>query len=182
MNNIASAKTIRNDLANNTATIRPTPGIYRWWFKVSTAKNIIKVLNNRYDISQLLHKNIEGADYVAMYFGEAGGKGLLRRIGDHVSQHHTKALADNGGLSTLRQTLCAVGGYDMSDPAGETYVNKVIDECWWEWEYTQNAQAAKEMETTELSTNCYPLNIKENKLADDVATNILRRLRKDHKK
>ena len=178
MNNIASVKAIRQ----NFTIIQALPGIYRWWFPFNKATEIVQKLGDRYDISKLLHKDIEGSDYVALYFGEAGEKGLLRRVRDHLTQTHKPSLAKHGGLSTLRQTLCAIEGIDMSKKDGETRVNAIMDECWWEWDYTNNAQAAKTLESKELSTNCYPLNIQENKLADKIATARLKELRKIHKK
>lgn len=178
MNNIASVKTIRQ----NITIIQAHPGIYRWWFPVNKAKKIIWKLGGRYDIDELLHKHIDGNDYVALYFGEAGGKGLLRRIEDHLTQTHTPSLVRHGGLSILRQTLCAIEGLDMSSKEGEDRVNAIMNECWLEWDYTNDAQEAKTLESKELSTNCYPLNIQKNTLADNIATARLKELRKTHKK
>lgn len=184
MSYIDSIKNIRKNIGNKTSQIQAKPGVYRWWFKSSIAKTIIAKLGNVYDIKNLQHKNIEGEDYVALYFGIAGGKtGLLGRVKWHISQHHTVSAAESGFLSTLRQTLCAIGGYNMSDSKGEAWVNKIMDDnCWWEWDYTQNDKIAEDMETSELSSRLYPLNIEKNVLADKNAMKTLKELREKYRK
>ena len=86
----------------------------------------------------------------------------------------------HGTLSTLRNTLGALLGEDMSQSEGA--VNEFIDSnCYWEWEYDESY---KLRETDELSstTKCYPLNIQENKTVTKEVRKELSKLRKQHKK
>ena len=56
------------------------------------------------------------------------------------------------------------------------------DNCWWEWDYTQNDKIAEDMETSELSSRLYPLNIEKNVLADKNAMKTLKELREKYRK
>lgn len=181
MSNIKSVKELRADIINGNRPVDARHGVYTWWFKVDTAKTLLKPLGQTCDFERIRKRIIDGKEYAALYFGIAGGKdGLSGRAKWHICQRHSKSSATSGYLSTLRQTLCALGGYDMSDPYGETWVNRLMDgNCYWEWQYTDNAKA---IESTELSTNYYPLNIHENKCIDKAAIAILSQLRKKHKK
>ena len=66
--------------------------------------------------------------------------------------------------STLRRTLRAIIAPDADEAIAEMIVNHLIDNCYWEWEYTETTELAELRELAELNhpDHCYPLNIKDN--------------------
>lgn len=182
MNNILPVKEIRKLIGSGQLPVENRPGIYIWWFKDSAAKSIMGQLGLLKHMDRLLAKKINGENCRALYFGIAGGKsGLLGRIKWHVCQKHTESTVKSGYLSTLRQTLCAINGYDMSK--GESITNAFIDgNCYWEWKYTESETDAETIEKNELRTNYYPLNVKDNKTVDKDTILLLKKLRALYKK
>ena len=156
------------------------PGIYRWWFEEEVARKLLdKAFHDAVDYSRIDVRTIGCKRYLALYFGIS--KDMRGRFKWHACQHHSASTVKHGTLSTLRHTLCALLGVDMS--AGEGCVNSFMDtNCLWEWEYVGSQQEAEDREKKELSTVYYPLNIQNNKAVSKELIQRLKKLRKRCKK
>ena len=170
---------LRKRLENRTNSIKKDGGVYCWWFKRDVAQTLLKELPLTQDeLSKIQTKEIEGEEYWALYFGIS--RDMLGRAKWHITKKHKPTAVKYGTVSTLRNTLGALLGIDMSD--SEKSVNDLMDEnCYWEWEYDKEYKAR---ETNELSSTdkCYPLNIQENKTVSKEVLKTLSRLRSLHKK
>lgn len=175
MEMIKSVKDLRDE---RFASIEKKPGVYIWWFKKSCLNNLLKELPD-INISNLQHKKIDNTDYFALYFGIA--KNCRERAYWHMSQHHSASSVRSGYLSTLRQTLSALLGKNMTK--AEETVNVFIEKnCFWEWQYTTSREKANAKEAVELGKNFYPLNIQGNKVVPRKICRALTALRKKYKK
>ena len=179
MENLIKVSTLREQLSNRTSGIEKKSGIYCWWFKREAAHTLLSKLPlTQEELAKIQERDIENESYLALYFGIS--KDMLARAKWHIMQKHSPSAVKHGTLSTLRQTISALLGIDMSKSEGS--VNKFIDSnCYWEWEYNESY---KQIETEELSstTKCYPLNIQENKTASKEVKKELSKLRKQHNK
>lgn len=161
--------------ANKCSNVNKCYGYYIWWFHPDCVKSLLAPLPG-VDYNKLVSK-----EYVALYIGTTPKQTLYSRIKWHIFDKHTAAKVKNGTLSTLRQTLSALLGMDMTK--SEAHVNAFIDKnCEVEWHPTSSAAEAEKKEHTELTTNYYPLNIKENKIASKATKSALKDLRKKHRK
>lgn len=170
-------KTLRGDYS----CIPPKPGVYKWWFPKEEAVKLLCPLKlPKQLIDQIQKENIEGGEYWCLYFGIA--KDLIERAKWHIAMHHSPSSVKSGYLSTLRQTLSALLGMDMS--ISEHAVNALLDKCYWEWCPTGSRPAAEKEETEQLGNNdvFYPLNLQKNKKLSDEPRKTLLRLRKEHRK
>ena len=180
MKNLINVKILRSQLQDRTSGIEKNRGgVYRWWFKEEAAQTLLAKLPLIPDeLSKIQRREIDGEEYLALYFGIS--KDMLGRAKWHIVQKHTASAVKYGTVSTLRNTLGALLGKDMSD--SEKLVNDLMDEnCYWEWEYDKEYKA---QETNELSSTdkCYPLNIQENKTVSKEVLKTLSRLRSQYKK
>ena len=170
---------LRKRLENRTNSIKKDGGVYCWWFKREVAQTLLKELPLTQDeLSKIQRREIEGEEYWALYFGIS--RDMLGRAKWHITKKHKPTAVKYGTVSTLRNTLGALCGIDMSK--SEKVVNDLMDEnCYWEWEYDKEY---KVRETNELSSKdkCYPLNIQENKTISKEVLITLSRLRSLHKK
>ena len=173
--------TIRNKLQSRMTVCSPTPGWYLWWCDREAAAGILGQLEINLNELLLLNKEIDGKNYIAIYFGIS--KKLSDRIKWHICQNHTEGSVRSGFLSTLRQTLSALLNSDMSK--SKHLVDKFMDDnCYLEYDNTVSHFAAKNKEKQELSrTDCYyPLNISGAKSTPEEIKNKLTILRKLHKR
>ena len=180
MKNIQSVKELRVEIAQKGNPVCKSPGVYCWWFKKDAALELLKVFPDL-DINKLRSREIEGEEYLALYFGIS--KDIKQRAKWHICQHHITSSVRLGFLSTLRQTLSALLKTDMSK--SENVVNKFMDEnCYWEWDYTTTLLEAKEIEESELTLTefCYPLNIQGNKTVSEQCMKLLKEKRKMYNK
>lgn len=160
---------------NNFVKVNREPGCYKWWFREECVRDLLAPLNPHIDYNRLIH---DGNGFVALYFGIA--KDLNVRANWHICQKHSLSSVRSGFLSTLRQSLSALLGVDMTQ--SEQTLNDFMDEyCEWEWMVTASYADAKTIEQNELSTNYYPLNIQGNKVVDSKVIKALKALRKKHK-
>ena len=170
---------LRKRLENRTSEIKKEGGVYCWWFKRDVAQTLLKELPLTQDeLSKIQTREIDGEEYWALYFGIS--RDMLGRAKWHITKKHKPTAVKYGTVSTLRNTLGALLGIDMSD--SEKSVNDLMDEnCYWEWEYDKEY---KQRETNELSSTdkCYPLNIQENKTVSKAVLKKLGELRSQHKK
>ena len=127
MNNLQSAALIRQHIKDRSLEVEKRPGVYRWWFPKSEAKKLLANFKNRtlIDDRKLQERSIQGTPYLALYFGISND--MSRRIRWHIRGPFKS--------STLRRTLRAIIGPDADDKTAEAIVNKLIDSCFWEWEY-----------------------------------------------
>ncbi len=171
---INSCKNIRK----TSQMVSNEPGWYRWWFDEDGTSTILKPLADLVQTSKLQQRKIDGKVYYALYFGIS--KELNNRLKWHITQHHTASSVKSGFLSTLRQTISALLGINMTD--SENAVNDYIDKhCYLEYDCTSSHAAAKQIEASELSSGYYPLNIQENKVLPKDVQNKLKKLRKTYK-
>ena len=179
MENLDKVSELRKRLEDRTIGIEKKGGVYCWWFKREVAQTLLKELPLTQDeLSKIQRREIEGEEYWALYFGIS--RDMLGRAKWHITKKHKPTAVKYGTVSTLRHTLGALLGKDMSD--SEKSVNDLMDEnCYWEWEYDKEYKAR---ETNELSSTdkCYPLNIQENKTVSKEVLKTLSRLRSLHKK
>ena len=181
MDNLDKVSELRKSLENRTCVIkRKKSGVYCWWFKHEKAQALLMKLPLTPDeLSKIQRREIGGKEYWALYFGIS--KDMLGRAKWHITQKHSASAVKYGTISTLRNTLGALLGIDMSK--SEKDVNDLIDEsCYWEWEY---AIDYKDREANELSSKdkkCYPLNIQENETVSEAVLTELRKLRREYKK
>jgi hypothetical protein len=181
MENLDKVCILRTLLENKQSTIkRGSSGVYCWWFKKEAAEKLISKLSiNNTEQARISKCTIDKKEYWALYFGIS--EDMLGRAKWHILQKHSASVVKYGTLSTLRQTISALLGVDMSN--SEECVNKFIDDnCYWEWEYDYNNYKLRE--TNELSsiTKCYPLNIQENKTVRKEVIESLSSLRKMYRK
>ena len=180
MKNLIAVSTLREQLSNRASGIEPLRGgVYCWWFKREAAQNLLaKLPLTQKELAKIQEREIEDESYLALYFGIS--KDMLVRAKWHILQKHSPSAVKYGTLSTLRQTLSALLGVDMSK--SKDTVNDFIDSnCYWEYEYKANP---KVIESTELSSidKCYPLNIQENKTVSKKVIKALSTLRKTVRK
>ena len=179
MQYIDKVSELRKKLENRTSGIEKEGGVYCWWFKREIAQTLLKELPLTQDeFSKIQRREIESEEYWALYFGIS--RDMLGRAKWHITKKHKPTAVKYGTVSTLRNTLGALCGIDMSK--SEKVVNDLMDEnCYWEWEYDKEY---KVRETNELSSKdkCYPLNIQENKTISKEVLITLSRLRSQYKK
>lgn len=176
MENLQSAALIRQQIQNRCPEVEKRPGVYRWWFPKAEAKKLLANFKNRtlIDDRKLQERSIQGALYLALYFGISND--MSRRIRWHIRGPFKS--------STLRRTLRAIIAPDADDNTAETIVNKLIDSCFWEWGYTETVEQAECRETEELAQHkfAYPLNISKNNTVPPEWIAELKQLRADLKK
>lgn len=176
MENLQSAALIRELILNRCSEVEKRPGVYRWWFPKAEAKKLLADFKNRtlIDDRKLQERSIQRASYLALYFGISND--MSRRIRWHIRGPFKS--------STLRRTLRAIMAPDADDNTAETIVNKLIDSCFWEWEYTETVEQAECRETEELAQHkfAYPLNISKNNTVPSEWIAELKQLRTDLKK
>ena len=172
---------IRSTLKKGGKVCDETPGWYRWWCDKEAASRLLKPLE--VDIDKLSHKNIDGKECVAIYFGiSTKGKGLNGRLKWHICQEHRPSAVINGTLSTFRQSLSALLGKKMVN--AEAAINAFMDEhCFLEFHNANDAAEAKAMESQELNNGAYfyPINIQDAKGTPEKVRKRLKELRKTYK-
>lgn len=167
---------VKNLRKCNCSTVGDQPGYYFWWFKETCVKKILAPLPN-IDYGRLIS---DGNGFVKLYVGIASKEPLRKRALWHICQEHSASCVNHGTLSTLRQTLSALLGINMTQ--SEQMVNDFMDKyCEWEWHPTDTGAEAEAIEKEELFRNYFPLNIKDNKVVDPETINRLKELRKEHK-
>jgi IS30 family transposase len=160
--------------------INPCPGIYKWWFNAQDANILLSKLGFT-NFSKLQSRVSNEEIYYALYFGIS--KDLRMRAKWHICQKHSQSQIKHGTLSTLRQTISALLGSDMTKSM--QIVNNLLDRCYWEWDYVETHEQAKIIERHELKEQtqyAYPLNIQENETVDKSIIHNLKLFRKQHKK
>ena len=181
MKNLIAVRILREQLKCNSSGIeKKQPGVYRWWFEAEEAKKILAQLSlSPSECDMIARKEIEGTEYWALYFGISSD--MLGRAKWHIAQEHKPSAVKHGTLSTLRNTLGALLGKNMSKSMD--IVNKFMDNnCYWEWEYNDDPAVVERAELSAESGKCYPLNIKSNKTVRSEVRKKLRDLRRKHKK
>ena len=174
MKSIDSVKILRNSYGN----IPSESGYYTWWFDRDGTNIILNALNNS-KLHRFQKRKINGKNYYALYFGI--GADLRQRFKWHVLQRHSASAVKSGYLSTLRQSLSAILGKNMTK--GGYCVDCFMDaHCWWEFTTTDNKSSAEYEEKKELNTNYYILNIKDNNVVEKKTINLLKDLRKRFKR
>lgn len=180
MDNLIKVSTLREQLSNRTSGIEPLRGgVYCWWFKREAAQSLLaKLPLTQEELAKIQEREIEDESYLALYFGIS--KDMLARAKWHTMQKHSPSAVKHGTLSTLRQTISALLGKDMSQSRDK--VNEFMDDnCYWEWGYSKNPKAVENAELSSVD-KCYPLNIQENKTITKEVRKELSKLRKQHKK
>ena len=172
-------ESVKNLRDSKCSTVDNCPGYYFWWFREDCVKKLLAPLPG-VDYSRLIS---DRNGYVALYVGivEKEKRTLRQRALWHICDDHSASKVKAGTLSTLRQTISALLGIDMTK--SKQAVNDFMDDnCEWEWFPTKSGEEAKAKEKEELSKHYYPLNIKANKVVNKDTKNALKKLRKDFKK
>lgn len=176
MNNLQSAALIRQHIKDRSLEVEKRPGVYRWWFPKAEAEKLLEKFTTPMQKEDRTLQEWEhgGITYQALYFGMSSD--MSRRIRWHIRGPFKS--------STLRRTLRAIIAPDADDKTAEAIVNKLIDSCFWEWEYTETVDRAECRETEELAQHkfAYPLNISKNNTVPPEWIAELKQLRADLKK
>ena len=154
----------------------PDPGVYRWWFTEDDAKKLLVPFNGSITLNNLQSMAMDGKQFYAMYVG-VSPTSLLGRYKWHISQKHSDSAVNSGFLSTLRRSISALLHIDFTK--SEKQVTDMLMRCIFEWDVTPDFQ---QIESTELQTNLYPLNVQENKVMSAPNLKILKGLRQKHRK
>lgn len=175
LKNIRPVIELRADIGSGRNCSLPvTPGVYRWWFLENAGKTLISKLDD-IDTSRINTRDINGYKYIALYFGIANG--IKKRFKWHIAQHHTESTIKAGTISTLRHTLSALLGIQLSK--SESCINEFIDRnCILEWTTTSSREEALVIETHEINSEYYPLNIRGNNVMSKATRQSLTQLRK----
>ncbi len=167
-----SVKTLRSSLKS----LPHEPVVYKWLFPfIPDALQRPDI-----DVKQIDKRYIDGRTYYVLYLGI--GIDCQQRFKWHIAQHHTPSNVKQGTLSTLRRTLSAILGIDMTK--SEKAVNDLMDTCYIEWDLYpgKTKKDLEAIETSFLNKECYPLNIQKNYKVSKAWLRELKRLRKLHKK
>ena len=171
MQYIQSAAELRQEIQNRCLKVEKRPGVYRWWFFKADADDLLAHFKNSILLKdiELQERKINGKQYMALYFGISSD--MSRRIRWHIRGPFRS--------STLRRTLRAIIAPGSDDKTAEKMVNQLIDSCYWEWDYTETAEKAEQLETAELAQHefAYPLNISKNETMPAVWIAELKNLR-----
>jgi len=136
--------------------VEENPVVYRWWFKQSAVKKLLKKLNKYIIWDDLCEQNIHGQNYVLLYVGKGNsGKGRLvdYHILDKNNFHKTGIL--NGRISSLRASVCGLLDIPMS--TGRAFIDSYFDNnCYVEWSVIKTD--LKDAETKDLKSKYLPLN------------------------
>ena len=157
MQNIILVAELRQQMTSRQSVVEKHPGVYRWWFPEDEADELLKRFKNLILLTEknIQERKINGKMYVALYFGISSD--MSRRIRWHICGPFRS--------STLRRTLRAILAPNDSDDTAASIVNQWLDNCYWEWDYTDTTEKAEQLETAELAQQkfAYPLNISRNK-------------------
>ena len=154
----------------------PDPGVYRWWFTEADTLQLLAPFNGSITLSNLQAIDHDGKKYYALYIGVSPSS-LLGRYKWHISQKHTEGALRSGFLSTLRHSISALLQTDCTQ--SEQAVTEMLKRSIFEWDVTPNFE---QIETTELQTYLYPLNVQKNVMMQPQDLAVLKNLRKLHKK
>lgn len=136
-----------------------TPIIYEWWFKKSCLDRLFKQVKVKPYCGEIEMKDIDGEEYALLYVG-LSKNGHNRLVNWHIldkSNFHKKGV-ENGRLSSLRQTLAALLGKNMT--AAKKAVSDFMDEnCIIEWQEYSIGEL-DEQEKSTIKENYLPLNYK----------------------
>lgn len=180
MKNLIAVRILREQLECKSSGIEKQPGVYRWWFKKEAAQTLLAKLPSltSAEVAKIARREIDSEEYWALYFGISSD--MLGRAKWHITQKHSQSAVKHGTLSTLRNTLGALLGEDMSTSRDK--VNEFMDyNCYWEWDYSKTPKAVENAELSSVD-KCYPLNIQENKTVSNIVRKEITALRKLHKK
>ncbi|MBO7345975.1 MAG: hypothetical protein J6U29_00250, partial [Bacteroidales bacterium] len=119
MNNIKLVAKLREQLEKRQLEVEKRPGVYRWWFSETEAEKLLSKFKSllQHEGRILQEKSIEGATYIALYFGISSD--MSRRIRWHIRGPFKS--------STLRRTLRSIIAPGKNDKDAEVLVNKLID-------------------------------------------------------
>lgn len=173
--NRIEVKKLRLQFANKDCNIPTEPGVNHWWFPKEIAEKLLLPL--KCDNKSIDKDDINGEQYWCLYLGIS--KNLRQRIRWHIAQKHTQSAVDSGYLSTLRRTISALLYSQKNPMETEQDVNKVLDECYCDWETMPTYPEAKKKEI--LSKKYLPLNIQDNNFVDSSVINKLKDLRSEYK-
>lgn len=173
---IQSAALIRQQIQERHLEVEKLPGVYCWWFPKQDAEKILSQFSKRHLIpdNSIQIRQIHGETYWALYFGISSD--MSRRIRWHICGPFKS--------STLRRTLRALMAPNTDEKNAETIVNRLIDNCYWEWQYTDSTIQAEKKETDELAQKkfAYPLNISKNNTVPSEWIAELKQMRSNLKK
>lgn len=154
----------------------PDPGVYRWWFTEQDTLRLLAPFNGSITLSNLQALDHDGKKYYALYIGISKND-LIGRYKWHLNQKHSAATIHTGFLSTMRRSISALLQTDCTQ--SEQAVTDMLKRSIFEWDVTPNFE---QIETTELQTNLYPLNVQKNVMMQPQDLAVLKNLRKLHKK
>lgn len=132
------------------------PIIYRWWFRDEVVPLLLAKLDSEISYERIIRRG----GYSLLYIG-SGIDGNGRLVKYHIldsGKFHSSGV-QNGRLSSLRQTLCGLLGYAMSE--GMEKINQFMDEnCMVDWEEYPGVSKKdlNQIEKCIIQRNYLPLN------------------------
>lgn len=141
------------------------PGWYRWW---APEKALRQLLGREFGAIQPELTRGQGplSDLFFIYVGMTTRRTIRARLNEHVNQEHTFTNIKRGFLSTLRQSISSLVGTDQGDEAA---TNQLIYQLTIEYfpvdmpiRSSETKNQLEQIETTEMTQNALPLNIKHN--------------------
>ena len=153
------------------------PVIYQWWFRVDGASVLLAAIGEDQKNMKIAREIIEGSEYLGLYTGK--GKSCRQRFDWHVRQHHDARTVRHGFLSTLRQTLSALLGYNAVD--AEHVINDFIDQyCYLDWTCYPGCSKDQlsKLEKDRIREGYFPLNIQSNPNVPKEIIKVLRTMRR----
>lgn len=153
------AKALRHQ--DRLLAITTNPGLYRWWAKTESVKQLLnsKYLDEKY--TRLLKHLTIGTDelqsYHLIYVGIS--KSLRMRLGWHVNQRHRDSSVKSGYLSTFRQTLSSLLSKNQYD---EKTTDKFINGLVIEYQENPSHKKVEVMEQEQIQEHHLPLNLRGN--------------------
>ena len=171
---LANRMSVRELRQNLVAVTTGDPVIYQWWFRSDGASTLLAAIGEDQKNMKIARDIIDGYEYLGLYAGK--GKSCRQRFDWHIRQHHDARTVRHGFLSTLRQTLCALLGYNAVD--AECVVNDFIDKfCYLDWTCYPGCSKDQlsKLEEDRIHKGYFPLNIQSN---PNVPREIIKALRK----
>jgi len=165
------------DIKNQKITTNPI--VYFWYFKEDIANKLLIPLKECIDFSKITYKIINNTKYYLLYVGKAKN-GHQRLIEYHIldkQNYHQKGI-ENKRLSSLRQTISALLGIDMS--ISKEKVDEVFNTCIVDWREFNEKELEKN-ETLFIQQHYLPLNDLHSIIPKE-CRQILRQLKKEYRK
>ena len=156
---------IRDNIFSRNIGLDKCGGVYKWWCDYNTFEELFNMLKVDFKLIELLDLKfvetikIENDTLYCFYVGKANTN-LRKRIKSlHIGKRHKKnpSLGHAINSSTLRRSINALK--NGSRNFDEEYVDKILDDCYVQWEIINGQINIDEREKEEINSHIRLLNI-----------------------